>query len=34
LIEAKDKKSGFFIKTEVFGPLMIVIPFETKEEFE
>ena len=30
LIEARQHQS--FIKTEIFGPLMIVIPFETKEE--
>jgi acyl-CoA reductase-like NAD-dependent aldehyde dehydrogenase len=30
LIEARQTQS--FIKTEVFGPLMIVIPFETQEE--
>ncbi len=30
LIEARQSQS--FIKTEMFGPLMIVIPFDTKEE--
>jgi succinate-semialdehyde dehydrogenase/glutarate-semialdehyde dehydrogenase len=30
LIEARQSQS--FIKTEMFGPLMIVIPFETKEQ--
>lgn len=30
LIEARQDQS--FIKTEMFGPLMIVIPFETKEQ--
>lgn len=30
LIEAKQDQT--FIKTEIFGPLMVVIPFETKEE--
>lgn len=30
LIEARQSQS--FIKTEIFGPLMIVIPFETKEQ--
>lgn len=30
LIEARQNQT--FIKTEIFGPLMIVIPFETKEQ--